>query len=201
MRKDEMENIYLRKETETDYNNVELLIKKSFEDEDNSDHKEHILVKKLRNSQSFIPELSIVAEYNKQPALHHHKSLLRRHKTTSKINKQIIGHILLTEIIIGDEYKSLALAPISVLPEFQRNGIGEKLIRTAHIIAKSLGYNSIILLGHEDYYPRFGYKQLSEFNINLPFAAPKECCMAIELSPNALKGVSGMAKYPKVFFE
>lgn len=115
-----------------------------------------------------------------------------------------MGHILLTEIKIktsDDEITSLALATVSVLPEFQGKGIGGKLITETHQRAKDLGYQSIILLGHENYYPRFGYKLAEEFGISLPFDVPKENCMAIELQPNSLKNINGEVVYPKEFYE
>ena len=138
------------------------------------------MVERLRNSKAFIPELSLVAE----------------------LAGQIVGYILLTKIEIKNEqqvFKSLALAPVSVLPEFQNKGIGGTLILKAHEIAKSLGYESVILLGHQDYYPKFGYVQTSQFGITLPFIVPTENCMAIELESNALISVTGVVDYPKEF--
>ncbi len=147
-----------------------------------SDKKEQFLVERLRKSDGFIPELSLVAE------IKHH----------------IVGYILLTKIDIetsADCTTSLALAPIAVLPSFQKKGIGGQLIEKAHQTAKELGYQSIILLGHEKYYPKFGYRLLNEFNITLPFEAPKENCMAIELVPDALSNKIGTVVYPKEFYE
>ncbi len=139
-------DITIRKENPEDYIAVFDLIKKAFELERISDHKEHLLVERLRNSKAFIPELSIVAE------------------TKGKI----VGHILLTKLKIKNdqsEFDSLALAPVSVLPEYQNKGIGGRLITKAHNKAKALGYKSIVLLGHENYYPRFGYKRADNYGI------------------------------------
>ena len=86
-------------------------------------------------------------------------------------------------------------------PDFQRNGIGGNLINEAHRKAKDLGYQSIILLGHETYYPRFGYQQADTFGIELPFDVPKKNCLAIELTPGGLKNVSGLVEYPEEFNE
>ncbi|MCE7041379.1 GNAT family N-acetyltransferase [Dyadobacter sp. CY312] len=111
---------------------------------------------------------------------------------------------MLTKIHITSakqDFSSLALAPVAVLPEFQGKGIGGMLIQAAHKRAKDLGYQSIILLGHEEYYPRFGYRVADEFGISLPFDVPRENCMAIELQPNALKGVHGQVVYAKEFFD
>lgn len=80
-------------------------------------------------------------------------------------------------------------------------GIGGKLILESHKRANGLSHPSIVLLGHEDYYPRFGYKKCSEFNIKFPFEAPEENSLVIELVPGSLKGISGNVQYPKEFFE
>jgi predicted N-acetyltransferase YhbS len=80
-------------------------------------------------------------------------------------------------------------------------GIGGKLIEQSHRIARDLGFKSVILLGHEKYYPKFGYLRADNFGIELPFQVPKENCMAIELTESGLKGVSGMVEYPKEFNE
>lgn len=147
-----------------------------------SDHKEQFLVERLRKSSAFIPELSLVAE----------------------IGNKIVGHILLTKLKIKNdqnEFDSLALAPVSVLQEYQGKGVGKMLIEQAHKEAKRLGYKSIVLLGHEKYYPRFGYQQADKFGIKLPFEVPKENCMVIELMEGGLNGVRGTVEYPKEFNE
>lgn len=172
----------IRQENKNDYKEVFHLIEEAFRKVEFTDHKEQFLVERLRNSDAFIPELSLVAE----------------------IDSKIVGHILLTKLKIRDkskEFNSLALAPVSVLPQFQGKGIGGKLILEAHKTAKELGYMSIILLGHENYYPKFGYKQADKFGIELPFEVPKENCMAIELIENGLNGVRGIVEYPKEFNE
>ncbi|HEX5555642.1 MAG TPA: N-acetyltransferase [Chitinophagaceae bacterium] len=173
--------IKIRKEGKQDFKAVFELIQNAFESEDLSDHKEQYLVERLRSSDAFIPELSLIAE----------------------VDNQVVGYILLSTINIIDAnkngYISLALAPIAVLPEFQRKGIGEKLIKTAHAKAKELGFRSVVLLGHENYYPRFGYKLTKEFGIKLPFDVPEANCMAIELTENGLQNISGVVQYPKAF--
>ena len=174
--------IKLRQENENDYKSVFELIEKAFEKEEYSDHKEQFLVERLRKSEAFIPELSIVAE----------------------VENKIVGHILFTKLEIKNEsqsFQSLALAPVSVLPEFQGKGIGSKLILYGHETAKKLGYKSVILLGHQDYYPRFGYELCEKYNIKMPFDVPAENCMIIPLTENGLSGVSGNVIYPSTFFE
>ncbi len=174
--------VTLRQENKNDFESVFQLIEKAFEKVEYSDHKEQFLVERLRNSEAFIPELSIVAE----------------------LDGKIVGHILFTKLQIKNEYQtfpSLALAPVSVLPEFQRKRIGSKLILHGHEIAKRLGYKSVILLGHQDYYPRFGYELCEKYNIKMPFDVPAENCMILALTENALSGISGEVVYPKAFFE
>ncbi len=175
-------NVQLRQEKETDFTAVFNLIKEAFESEQISDHQEQFLVERLRNSNTFIPELSIVAE----------------------IEDKVVGYILLTKLKIKNnrnEFDSLALAPVCVLPAYQGKGIGGRLIEHAHTIAQKLGHRSIVLLGHENYYPKYGYLQADQFGIELPFDVPKENCMAIELVENGLKGIRGIVEYPKEFYE
>ncbi len=172
----------IRKEERKDYKEVFKLIENAFKGEKFTDHKEQFLVERLRKSESFIPELSLVAE----------------------IDEQIVGYILLTKIKIIDNNSkvtsSLALAPVAVLKNFQGMGIGAGLIKKAHEVAKNLNYGSIILLGHEKYYPKFGYKMMKNYGIKLPFDVPDENCMLIELTDNALENVQGMVEYPDEFY-
>lgn len=173
----------IRKEEIKDYDDVFKLIENAFKDEEFSDHQEQFLVERLRKSKSFIPELSLVAE----------------------MDNQIVGYILLTKIKIinvnFEETISLALAPVAVLKKYQGKGIGGKLIVKAHKIAKDLNFNSVILLGHENYYPKFGYEMSNKYGIKLPFDVPDENCMLIELTENALKNINGIVEYPKEFYE
>lgn len=173
--------ITIRKEEEKDYKQVFELTEEAFREMVHSDHKEQFLVEKLRRSEAFIPELSLVAENE---------------------DGRIAGHILFTKlkIINGTEsFESLALAPVSVKPEFQNQGLGGKLIAEGHRIAKELGYQSVILIGHENYYPRFGYKKTSNFGISFPFDIPEENGMAVELVKDGLKNKKGVVKYPQEF--
>ncbi|MCB0630050.1 MAG: N-acetyltransferase [Saprospiraceae bacterium] len=172
----------LRQETPEDHVIVEALVKAAFADEVFSDQSEHHLVRRLRSTPSFIPELSIVAE----------------------LDDEIVGHILLSGIVIRNDngvFPSLAMAPVSVLPAYQHQGIGGRLVRYAHQVAADLGHGSVVLLGHADYYPRFGYEPAAKYHISLPFEVPAENCMIIELIEGSLQGVSGMVEYPSVFFE
>jgi predicted N-acetyltransferase YhbS len=170
-------DVNIRQETKKDHSQVYQLVKSSFEGMEFADGDEPDLVVRLRKSKAFIPELSLVAV----------------------ANDEIFGHILFTKMKIGS-HPSLALAPVAVLPAYQRKGIGGKLIREGHRIAKQLGYASVIVVGHADYYPRFGYQPASRWNITAPFEVPDEAFMAIELIPGTLEKVNGMIEYAREFF-
>ena len=90
---------------------------------------------------------------------------------------------------------------MAVIPEYQRKGIESKLIKKGIEKAKELGFDSIIVLGHEDYYPKFGFERASKWNIRCPFEVPDEAFMAIELTEKALEGKAGTVKYPDEFME
>ena len=100
----------------------------------------------------------------------------------------------------GASVDSLALAPVSVARAI-RKGIGGKLIVAALEKAKELGYGSVIVLGHPEYYPKFGFKKASEWNIKAPFEVPDEAFMAVELSENALQSIEGVVQYSSAFAE
>lgn len=83
--------------------------------------------------------------------------------------------------------------------DHQEQHLGGLLIEEAHKAARAMGYGSAVLLGHKDYYPRFGYRKAIDHGIRFPFDAPQECCMVIELLPDALSGVTGTVRYPECF--
>lgn len=172
----------IRQELIADYQATEDLIKRAFLQEAYSDHKEHLLVQRIRQTDAFIPELSLVAIHQ----------------------GELVGHILLStiHIIDGDKaVESLALAPVSVAPAHQRMGIGSQLIRAALKKAQTFGYHSVILLGHKEYYPKFGFQPASTWSIRAPFEVPDEAFMALELTEHALTDVKGIVRYSEAFAE
>lgn len=177
------QTVNIRQETPADYSRVFEITEKAFETLEISDHNEGQLVDKLRKAPTFVKELSLVAE----------------------LNDQVVGHILFTPLVIDNnqqQFKSLILAPVSVLPEFQKLGIGGQLIRVGHQKAIELGFQSAILLGHPEYYPRFGYKPASTWGIKTHFELPSDdVFMAVELVQGALSNVSGMVIFPPEFGE
>lgn len=168
--------IKIRQEVEADWIATGAMIEKAFKKAEHSDQSEHLLIDRLRASEEFIPELSLVAE----------------------IDGEVIGHIMHTKITI-DGCEFLALAPLAVAPEWQGKGVGSALVEQSHKSALALGYKGVVVLGDPNYYSRFGYKPAENWKIKCPFEVPSEYYMAIELSENAFLGVSGTVNYSKAF--
>jgi len=169
---------------------------------------EGILVESLRATPCFIPELSLVAV----------------------LDDKIVGHILFYPININNQnikFDTLSLAPMAVRPEYQKKGIGGQLIKEGLKRAGEMGHESVIVLGHAGYYPRFvvqpfcfsklrltipgsirlkpncqsSFVKASQFGIKAPFDCPDDAFMAIELKPGALKNVTGIVEYPKPYLD
>nr|WP_246236563.1 N-acetyltransferase [Actinomadura chibensis] len=107
------------------------------------------------------------------------------------------GYALLTRCRVGDA-PALALGPCAVTPSHQRTGAGSAAIRAALGAARRMGENLVVVLGHAEYYPRFGFRRASEFGIRASFEVPDENLMALAL--DASKPVpSGTIRYPAAF--
>lgn len=118
----------------------------------------------------------------------------------AELDKRIVAHILFSRMWIetaSDSILAVALAPMSVLPEYQRRGIGGCLIEQGLALLRRQGEQIVIVLGHPDYYPRFGFSTEKARTLESPF--PPEAFMVIELSPGALDGVRGKVRYPAAF--
>lgn len=169
-------DIKIRQENKDDIKDIYVINTLAFGKEN-----EAKLVDLLRDSDTFVPELSLVAE----------------------IGNEIVGHILFTKIKIEDdnknEFESLALAPMAVKPDMQKKGIGGQLIRAGLNKARELNFKSVIVLGHKHYYPKFGFVPTYKWNIKSPFDVPADAFMGIELIDDGLKNMYGTVKYPKEF--
>lgn len=168
-------NLKIRQEKVSDYEQVTKVHDLAFEQVN-----EGQLVSQIRFLPDFIPELSLVAE---------HKG-------------QIIGHILFSKAEIrkdGQVAEILCLAPLAVLPSFQNQNVGTALVKEGLSLAKALGFSSVTVLGHPNYYPRFGFKPASLWKIFAPFEVADEVFMVLELEEGALKGVSGIVHYAAPF--
>ena len=170
-------NTSVRKEDNHDYSQVQKLLAEAFET-----GAEAWLVDNLRENPDFIPELSFVAE----------------------CDGQIVGYILFFPIKIiskQDHHNSLALAPIAVTPKYQRKGVGKAMVEHGLTKARHSDFDSVIVLGHAEYYPRFGFKPASLYGIKTPFDVPDEAFMALALTHEGLNDVSGTVVYPDEFNE
>jgi len=117
---------------------------------------------------------------------------------------KIIGHILFSPVTIASGnaiYEALGLGPMSVLTSCQRQGIGSQLVLAGLQECRRLGNKIVVVLGHPDYYPRFGFVPASTYNINCEYDVPDEVFMAMELFTGALEGKSGTARYQPEFNE
>ena len=118
----------------------------------------------------------------------------------AEVDQQLVGHIVFSRMSIetrNGSVPAVALAPVAVLPSHQRRGIGESLIRRGLDVLRSRDEQIVIVLGHPDYYPRFGFSSEAASLIESPF--PPEAFMAIELRPGALRGIRGSVRYPAAF--
>ena len=157
------------------------------------------LVERLRTNPQFDPALSSVHQLCRSYLLNRGTSTASFSTSFTKwplsfvalAEKKLVGHLLFTPVQVrysasGRSIASLALAPVSIRTEYQRQGIGSQLIRYALNELRSRNVPSVIVLGHEDYYPRFGFLPAKNYRIRAPFPLKNEnCFMVLELQPDA----------------
>ena len=125
-------------------------------------------------------------------------SLVAEHISTG----YLAGHILFTPVDLdgGDNTLVLyGLGPMAVLPECQKQGIGSLLVSTGLKECKKAGIHAIVVLGHPDFYPRFGFVKARKHGIQYEYDVPDNLFMAIELKTGSLSGMSGIARYHDAF--
>jgi putative acetyltransferase len=118
----------------------------------------------------------------------------------AEVRGEVVGHILFSRMWIDDASGSraaVALSPVAVLPARQRQGIGGRLIRSGLDCLRDRGEHIVLVVGHPDYYPRFGFSTVKARRLESPF--PPGAFMATELSLNALDGISGKIRYARAF--
>ena len=169
----ELELMNIRSRNHSDYQAIAELNRQVF-GRDN----EAQLVESIRHSDRYIPELELVAE----------------------LNHAIVGHILFSYIdLVGQEnLQVLGLAPMAVQPEFQRRGIGSALVQVGLEAASSLGESMVIVLGHPQFYSRFGFEPSVSYGIESPFPVPEEVFMVLPLN-NYQEQYTGKVVYPPAF--
>lgn len=138
------------------------------------------LVDGIRKSDRYIPELSLVAE----------------------LDGTVVGHILLSYIdLVGAEnWRVLGLAPIAVTPQVQNQGIGSALVQAGLAAADAMGELLVIVLGHPQFYSRFGFEPSVAYGIESPWAVPEEVFM-VKLLKSCQGDYRGKVIYPSVFNE
>jgi len=164
-------DVLIRPESAGDYDKIDDVIESAFNQKNEAG-----LVRKLRTTEKFNPVLSLVAS----------------------AGDEVIGQILFYPVEI-EAGKALILAPMCVKPEMQRRGVGGKLVREGLKKALEQGYDSVIVVGHPEYYPRFGFKPASGWKIRLAFDVPDEAFMAIELTKGSLDGREGVVELPQPY--
>ncbi|MDD4309309.1 MAG: N-acetyltransferase [Candidatus Cloacimonetes bacterium] len=169
-----MNSLGLRKETMDDYVQVENLTREAFWNVHVPGCNEHYLVKVLRDSEDFLPELDYVAE----------------------LDGALAGNIMYAKSIVknedGDIYQVLTFGPVSVLPKYKFMGIGSALIKHTLVLAKELGYKAVLIYGDPEYYQRFGFVAAEEFGIKGRYGLFSPALQVLELESGHLQGVSGV---------
>jgi len=167
--------LVIRPETPEDADSIRHVNQQAFGQEDESK-----LVEKLRNNG--VLTISLVAVQD----------------------NEIIGHIAFSPVKVESErssFEAIALAPMAVLPAHQRKGIGSQMVRAGLEECRRLGHEVVVLVGHPDYYPRFGFMPAKPGGIDCEFEVPEEAWMILELRAGALAGRRGTVRFRPEFKE
>lgn len=166
-------DLIIKKTDKSEYYSTESLTRETFWNLYKPGCSEHLILNKLRTSDSYICELDLIAVFE----------------------NEIIGHIISTKTKVVDsqknEYEVLCVGPLAISHNFQRKGIGSMLIRESIRVAKGLGYLGLILFGNPEYYHRFGFVNAEKYCITTKDNQNFEPFMALELNENSLSNVSG----------
>jgi putative acetyltransferase len=116
-------------------------------------------------------------------------------------NSGIVGHIMFSPVSLSGnaDLKIMGLGPMAVESEHQRKGIGSALVRAGLEKCKELGFGAVIVLGHSEYYPRFGFSPSVRYGISCEYDVPEDVFMVTELQPGYLKDASGIIRYHPAF--
>jgi putative acetyltransferase len=171
----------IRPEKPEDFTKIRDLIVQVFRETYGSGPAEAKLVEDLRLMDSYKPDLSLVAVHE----------------------DKIVGHIMFSRVhIISNERKieALALAPLGVYKQYQRQGIGANLVKEGLETGRNMGYGAVFVQGDPRYYRRFGFGPASSRGLITPFPkVPDPDNMVLELRDGSLSGISGDVEYPKAW--
>lgn len=115
---------------------------------------------------------------------------------------EVVGHIAFSPVTIDSGeviVEAMGLAPMAVLPGEQRRGIGSKLVEAGLRKIKEMGHAIVVVLGHPEYYPRFGFEPSVKYNIKCEYDTPEEAFMVKELKKGGLVGVKGTVRFRSEF--
>ena len=163
----------IRPETPGDFAAISALNRLAFAGDD-----EAVLVERLRTDNQFIASLVAVDGFG-----------------------EVVGHIVFSPVrIIGDANDVLvaSLAPMSVVPSQQRRGIGSLLVREGVQACSSSGWKAVVVVGHRDYYSRFGFSHKAVAHLFNPFA-DCDAFMGLDLVAETLSRLAGRVQYPAAF--
>lgn len=167
--------LVLRPEMDQDCLPIQTMVTAAF-----GQRQEAAIVAAIRNSTNFIPELSLVAE----------------------MERQIVGHILFSRVTIATEtgrVPALALAPLAVQPQYQRRGIGTQLVQMGLARSQALGEGLVLVVGNPPFYQRFGFQPALPLGLRPSLPVPEFAFLVGELQPEALRGLRGTVQYPAYF--
>lgn len=118
----------------------------------------------------------------------------------AEIDGDIVGHVAFSPVTIADndQWLGAGLAPLAVRPDRQRAGIGSELTRDGLARCRKTGIPYVVLIGHPDYYPRFGFRPGADYHLSDEYGAG-EAFMALELRDGWLAGKAGTVKYGPEF--
>lgn len=170
-------SIEVRPETPEDFDAITTLLAEAF-----GQPGEARLVRSLRADGAHVPELTLVAE----------------------VDGTVVGHILFSAVVVedpelGNSTPGLALAPMAVLPAHQRQGIGSTLVRAALERADNRPEAVVVVVGHPDYYPRFGFVAASSLSISVPWPDIPDDAVLVRPLPAYGEGCRGVVRYPEAF--
>lgn len=174
-------NITLRRENKSDCDTVERITYRAFRNAPHASGDEALLVRKLRICGAFVPELDYVSE----------------------LDGSAIGNIMYTRskvVGVQGEWETLTFGPLSVLPQYQRRGVGSALVYKTLMLAREMGFRAVLIFGHEGYYPRFGFRDASKYRITTAAGENFPAFMALPLYDGALGGVHGRLICDEVYF-
>lgn len=115
---------------------------------------------------------------------------------------RVVGHIFFSPVVVespAGDWGATALGPMAVLPGRQGRGVGSLLVREGLRECARLGREVVFVLGHADFYPRFGFRPAARAGLGCEFPSPEENFMVAELRPGALAGRTGVVRYAPEF--